>query len=601
MKTLETALDRLGKIISRNYGINVICRGNSCHTDGRTIVLPSLPDDLPRDLERAIQGLLDHEASHLLFSDFSIIPDFKAKYGEKGFGVLNICEDARVNAEMAKRFIGAGLNISEANQWVHRKITEAGVEVMSPWNKLSACICARALGLDSSIFGPDANAVVDTIASEMEEIKTLGSTKESAELAARIIEKLFQKTQEDNSNTNNETGEEGMSGFQEKTNEPTTNEDNTDANSSQPPAGQSEPKPQEEESEGANDAAAESSEDNSEADASTSGVSSTSFIKACMQDTAEAESMLEALIEREINELGATGKWRVYDPSLDSIKKIKAKEDAEVKSLLDEIRPFVSGLRQKLELILRGRKAAYWIGDQEDGTINHQKLSGLITGTATRIFKKKEVAETKSVAVSLLIDCSGSMRGGRIYTARQVALSICECLDSLNIPCEVIGFTTTADPDKYIKRAEDETGIQINQLMERYTRFAPLRIWIYKDFSDSFKAACGRFTKMSARGMTPLHESLMIAAKRLALRPETRKIIFCLTDGQPEVYPASNDIMMKEATETVRRLNKFGIEAIGVGIMTDAVQDIFPRHAVINSILDLPKSFYRELTKALAA
>ena len=168
MKNLENTIEKVGKIMAKNHSIHVICRGNSCHTDGKTIALPALPDEIPPELERAIQGYLDHECGHILHSDFDLIKPFKETYGEKGFNILNIIEDARVNRAMGANYLGSGLNIKAANEYVHKKIIEAGSAAnMSPWQKLSMGLCSRALGLDSSIFGSDVNEVVDTLSEEL--------------------------------------------------------------------------------------------------------------------------------------------------------------------------------------------------------------------------------------------------------------------------------------------------------------------------------------------------------------------------------------------------------------------------------------------------
>ena len=59
--------------------------------------------------------------------------------------------------------------------------------------------------------------------------------------------------------------------------------------------------------------------------------------------------------------------------------------------------------------------------------------------------------------------------------------------------------------------------------------------------------------------------------------------------------------MVDEAIKIVGKINKAGIETIGVGIQTDAVEQIFPQHVVIDRLEDLPRSFFRQLSKVLAA
>ena len=60
----ESQLERLARTLTEQYGVDVVCQGEQAFTDGRTIVLPSLPEPLEGDLERMMVGYLDHEMAH---------------------------------------------------------------------------------------------------------------------------------------------------------------------------------------------------------------------------------------------------------------------------------------------------------------------------------------------------------------------------------------------------------------------------------------------------------------------------------------------------------------------------------------------------------
>ena len=438
MKNLETTLEKVGKIITKNHGINVICRGNSCHTDGKTITLPAIPEELPKGLERAINGYLDHEVGHILHSEFNLIKPFKETYGEKGFNILNIIEDARVNRAMGANYLGSGLNIKAANDYVHKKITEAGISHMSPWQRLSMGLCSRVLGLDSSIFGDEVNEVVDTLSAELAELPNLQSTKDSMALAVRIIEKLFPPEEEEPQSQEGET---------EPQQEEQSSQENSENNDNGEPSSQPRPAPEEpqqeeqnseaggDEGEGTEGRADETAQGKEAEQQETPGTEPNTltgqnsapqakFIQECRLDESNNGNAMATLIEEEINAIASNKTWRVYDPTLDRVIKPKAKDDSAYKALLSEAQPYVSGLRQRLMLTLKARTACRWIPEQEEGHINPQRLSGLITGTSAKIFRQKTVEEAQSTAVSLLIDCSGSMRGDRL----DLATKICDCI-----------------------------------------------------------------------------------------------------------------------------------------------------------------------------
>ena len=115
---LETTLEKVSRVITDRYGLRLICRGDSCHTDGKMIYLPSLPDEVPYDLVRAIRGWSDHECAHAIFTETELGPEFSQKHGKPAFTVLNVLEDARVDRLMAARYPGSKINLEDGFRFV---------------------------------------------------------------------------------------------------------------------------------------------------------------------------------------------------------------------------------------------------------------------------------------------------------------------------------------------------------------------------------------------------------------------------------------------------------------------------------------------------
>jgi cobalamin biosynthesis protein CobT len=207
------------------------------------------------------------------------------------------------------------------------------------------------------------------------------------------------------------------------------------------------------------------------------------------------------------------------------------------------------------------------------------------------------VSAGKDTACTLLLDISSSMNGRAIGLCRQLALVFTEALDVLGFPTEVIGFSTVEMDLK--PEAVQETGLSEDELMKRYARFAPLYHAIYKEFDEPWRKVAGRIGRMNSQVLTPLGESLLFAGKRLLARPEKRKVLFCLTDGKPVVGTWNEQVTLDHACQAVERLSSAGIEPIGIGILEACVQEIFPSHAVIHDLSELPRGFMTELCKAL--
>jgi len=207
------------------------------------------------------------------------------------------------------------------------------------------------------------------------------------------------------------------------------------------------------------------------------------------------------------------------------------------------------------------------------------------------------MAEGGTAACTLLLDLSSSMSGAQICLCRQLALVFAETLHILGFPTEIIGFSTV-DRDLRSEVAQ-ATAQDAEELAKRFTRFVPLYHAIFKAFEEPWRRAAGRLSEVRCRALTPLGESLLFAGRRLAERPEPRKVLFCLTDGQPVVGAWDEKVTMDHACWAVRRLSAAGIEPVGIGIREQCVETIFPRHAVIQNLQELPITFLRELCTVL--
>ncbi len=86
------ALGRRPATPTEQFGVDVICRGDNATTNGKVIVLPSLPEPMSDPLERMVVGFLDHEMGHVAFSDFDVAAAFAKRH--PGYeGLLNVVED----------------------------------------------------------------------------------------------------------------------------------------------------------------------------------------------------------------------------------------------------------------------------------------------------------------------------------------------------------------------------------------------------------------------------------------------------------------------------------------------------------------------------
>lgn len=259
------------------------------------------------------------------------------------------------------------------------------------------------------------------------------------------------------------------------------------------------------------------------------------------------------------------------------------------------IMPVVTPLRMHLERVLKVKENVKTRFDRERGGLNTRKLFSVIADkNYRRPFKETTKVETKDVAVQMLIDCSGSMDwGDKIEVARQTGLALGEALKAIQIPFEVTGFNTDGSPE--LQRAVMDSGLSSEELARFNRLHTILRLMIFKSFdSNDLSGIC----EAKTGGANVDGESVVWAAKRLADRPEKRKILIVLSDGQP-ADSADSRILAGDLKRVVRMLPQAGIECIGIGIQTDAPKEFYPKWVEVRNVKELPTVVMSQVSKML--
>lgn len=115
-KHIINSLPLLAAALGRKYGVEVVIGGDRACTDGRTIHLPSLPQDCDATLLGLVRGYIDHESAHLRETDFSLLRAGQITPLEKH--IWNILEDWRVENRLSSVFPGCRQNLN----WLIRHI-----------------------------------------------------------------------------------------------------------------------------------------------------------------------------------------------------------------------------------------------------------------------------------------------------------------------------------------------------------------------------------------------------------------------------------------------------------------------------------------------
>ena len=196
---------------------------------------------------------------------------------------------------------------------------------------------------------------------------------------------------------------------------------------------------------------------------------------------------------------------------------------------LDQV---VGRLANRLQRRLMAKQERAWKFDLEEGMLDGSRLARVIADPTLPLSYKAE-SETKfrDTIVTLLIDNSGSMRGRPIMVAAACADILARTLERCGVKTEVLGFTTKAwkggkSKEKWLAEGKPPQPGRLNDL----------RHIIYKAADTPWRRARINLGLMMREGLLKENidgEALLWAWKRLAARPEQRRILMVISDGAP--------------------------------------------------------------------
>ena len=82
-------------------------------------------------------------------------------------------------------------------------------------------------------------------------------------------------------------------------------------------------------------------------------------------------------------------------------------------------------------------------------------------------------------------------------------------------------------------------------------------------------------------------------------RNENRKILFILEDGHPGLDNSSRHILEKDLIENVADAEKNDIEVIGIGLLSNSVEQFYKNSIVISKTDEISIKVYEALLKTL--
>ena len=544
---LKNALPIVAAAYGEKFGVKVLIQGQDAFTDGERIVIPTANPDDPH-YQQIAWGYLAHEAAHIRHTNFDMVKKASSKPIRKA--LLNIIEDVRIENELAKDYPGTRRSISQVIEYMVDTQQMCVPEQPEPASNLQAWLLFRLrchfLGqkaltplyqaVDERVRQLFPAAAMSRLSAMLTAVPSLASTGEVLKLVDAIVAMLEEESRppqdESDADNGNDIGQDA------------SNDSNNSSDSQTPEA----------DSSAMGDAAETGDSDNSD--------QADNLRQALEASAAQFEPDTFAQVAEVLSEQ-AEGHQGVTPLSLPQAEQAMLGDEA--------ILTLSASESAQIRARLRGM-----VQSSQDNR-NHAKRHGLRVAThrlaasqagESRLFIQRQPRIAPNAAVHLLVDISGSMgkpigEGNRKYfhVANEAALALAMALE---------GIPGVVPAVSYFPGIHQEVSIAL--LPKQSVRH---------------RAAC---FDQKTRGCTPMAQAMWFAANSFLAQKQKRKLMIVLTDGDPDDWAATHDI--------VDRCRRSGFELLGIGIQTRSVEKFFPQSIVINDVKDLKRELF-EVTQQL--
>lgn len=636
----------VSSVLGRNSGVKVVFEGSGAYTDGDNIVLPSIDSDVELDdwSVKVARGYVDHEAAHVKWTDqdqwIKAINRFKRSKEHVVLkkGCLNALEDVRIEKKLIDLYAGSVDNLNAVS-------TEVIGQLMLSLDKRTECLhelsaveigglAATWYGRVKHGYGHVAGEYFELLDQELQDVvkgavdrldsveETRGVVKIAEDFVAELVRMSEHKDDDDDDDDDSKGDDQGddqgdgdQDGDQEETDGDDQGDDqgesgsddgdvdddveggvldadgddgNSDADADDGDDGM----------EGSNDDGGGDSKQSSDNDGdegkSISGDDQTSINRQSVGsgdvEPYDPDKLKQQAVERALNP-NASARVRGED-----FRRFSDRYDKEVSGsdlhdvpdaydkMLNETVGQTNVLRRTLERKLAAKMKRSWVGGQTKGRLDSRRLVGAVTGSE-HIYKTREETDDLDTALMIIVDHSGSM-GNRIKTASSATVALAVALENTPIVYAIQGFTTEHLPDKVSNKFTT---------LSEYESYMPVVTLRYKEFGDRLSRVKGKLGGMRynfCHNMCLNVDGVSIekAGRELLKRPEKRKVLMVLSDGEPnDGYSCIRGGLERHLKNVINSLAAQGVEVFGIGIESDAVSSYYPDYAVLNDVADLEK------------
>ncbi len=589
-------MSQTSAVMGRMEGIDVVFEGDQACTDGKRIVLPTMDMSatLTGEQIRVMRGFVDHEAGHIRHSDMPVIMDFYSRCqnnNKKSLQDIHNClEDVWMEHKVVDEYPGSHKNLKEVAEQIKRKeyksFEENGnLDLLKETNVYSVGLTIKGnnpLFLDER-EDSHTRKVLGALSPKMREwgekwVEEVLKCENSSEVIT-LAKSVYKMLEEDPDAIENQSPEDF---------DPESGEDMEVG-----PPGEDQGKDQGKgEGQGEGEGGMESNRvlpddylpEPSDAVNASAG-------DGCGGGIGGSEGPLK-------------GGYRVLSTKDDIVYKrgmnTRGHEDTKIVNIVNntdstlytqlrtQLSSHVAVMKSKLTRALIAQQQRDYDFGREVGRLDTKRLVSAYKGSRSVYKVRKDRAEMDT-AVTVLVDLSGSMGGRKVKVARDSALALSECLEGSGISFKVVGFSNNSLIN----------GVKKVGMFHRNERLDTV---VFKDYNSSLNTSKGAIARIddAVGGNNTDYDFIQNELLGLSQRPESRKVLFVLSDGHPSSYSdASTSEHVKHCKKAVEEGERKGIECVGIGICDRAVEKIYGKSVVVNDVSELSSKVFNTLTKLL--
>lgn len=551
--------------LSGRFGLKVVFGASGASTDGKTIYLPGNPYSTDKRYVQLVEGFLDHETAHVIYTDMDVWQRAKLRYpGNAVRAIANAIEDVRIEYRIGRTWPGCQISLDRTSEMLFQ---EGGSEAkcQEPIKALGLMILyhlgqqtlgrtyqaqlesAYAKALTAIGFGQQRiDDILDLVDSRFDADRM--TTEDVVELAQDVLDIASMDMSGDGESGDGDSNA-GQSGGGES--------GNGDSDAGQSGGGES--------GDGDSDAGQSGDEESDAGNQRNNGSGGGYGRGLSDEEMRQGDPNAKTDLQQALDKFASEGREPITIDGSESpdnggigrgsfSSAIQVPESNEVIKVPPESRI----LANRLAALIEANSERRWKRRIFSGKMDERNVHRLLTHGSTAVFRNRQSeTNTGTTSVLILADVSGSM-SDEIAIQQQSVAALMDALANLeNVEVAVYGYD-----DNFFK---------------------------FKSFDEVLLTGRRRLAAMHARGFTHLDEALLNAWRILMSRQADRRILLVTTDGDVGQAPM-------EIAKDMHIPGEFEVLGLGMGV---DISRALPITTSITDIRQLPGAMVTLLRERL--